>query len=119
VYVYCVTPSHNVTRSRLVYVDVCINAPDRAPVVSVLLASDQPIRPTHPMRLEFSLVMVWLSPALLHHWGSELLMHLVSQKARHALLCHRIRPLTWIRLQQARQCHPCGTKRFFPYAYAQ
>ncbi|WZZ63912.1 hypothetical protein YC2023_075282 [Brassica napus] len=55
----------------------------------------------------------------LHHWGSELLMHLVSQKARHALLCHRIRPLTWIRLQQARQCHPCGTKRFFPYAYAQ
>ncbi|CAN7082997.1 unnamed protein product, partial [Brassica oleracea var. botrytis] len=52
------------------------------------------------MRLEFSLVMVWLSPALLHHWGSELLMPLVSQKARHALLCHRIRPLTWIRLQQ-------------------
>ncbi|CAF2054245.1 unnamed protein product [Brassica oleracea] len=42
-----------------------------------------------------------------------------SIKARHALLCHRIRPLTWIRLQQARQCHPCGTKRFFPYAYAQ
>ncbi|CAF2054257.1 unnamed protein product, partial [Brassica napus] len=38
-----------------------------------------------------------------------------SIKARHALLCHRIRPLTWIRLQQARQCHPCGTKRFFPY----
>ncbi|KAH0942365.1 hypothetical protein HID58_002002, partial [Brassica napus] len=42
-----------------------------------------------------------------------------SFKARHCLLCHRIRPLTWIRLQQDSQSHPFGTNHLFPYTYAQ
>ncbi|WZZ46555.1 hypothetical protein YC2023_042814 [Brassica napus] len=184
VYVTCVTPSHIVTRSELVYVDVDVcsdyilyiyfrlrllghamrlqpafkkqpggtfspdNAPDRAPVVSVLLAPDQPIRqivdmsasnaprvfPSHGVtesitvsshlnvecckcgcktRLHYGPVsnsMESLISDKLHYWGQSCCCLLyrtrldrVSQKARHSLLCHRISPLTWIRLQQASQ----------------
>ncbi|KAF2614004.1 hypothetical protein F2Q70_00013143 [Brassica cretica] len=88
VYVNCVTPSHIVTRSGLVYVDVdvCINAPDRAPVVSVLLAPDQPIRPIVDMSASNAPrvfpshgVTESITVALV---GSELLLPLVSHKAR-------------------------------------
>ncbi|CAF1710729.1 hypothetical protein HID58_056722 [Brassica napus] len=122
VYVTCVTPSHIVTRSELVYVDVDVcsdyilyiyfrlrllghamrlqpafkkqpggtfspdNAPDRAPVVSVLLAPDQPIRQIVDMSASNAPrvfpshgVTESITVALL---GSELLLPLVSHKAR-------------------------------------
>ncbi|KAH0850459.1 hypothetical protein HID58_095506, partial [Brassica napus] len=88
VYMNCVTPSHIVTRSGLVYVDVdvCINAPDRAPVVSVLLAPDQPTHPIVDMSASNAPrvfpshgVTESITVALL---GSELLLPLVSHKAR-------------------------------------
>ncbi|KAL0791018.1 hypothetical protein Bca101_007264 [Brassica carinata] len=78
----------------LVYVDVdvCsgtfspVNAPDRAPVVSVLLAPDQPIRPIVDMSASNAPrvfpshgVTESITVALL---GSELLLPLVSHKAR-------------------------------------
>ncbi|CAN7045268.1 unnamed protein product [Brassica oleracea var. botrytis] len=70
-------------------------------------ASDQPIRPTVDMSAS-------KAPRVFpSHGVTESII-----KARHGLLCHRIRPLTWIRLQQASQSHPCGTNRLFPYEYA-
>ncbi|KAH0926740.1 hypothetical protein HID58_018996 [Brassica napus] len=94
-YVNCVTPSHIVTRLRLVYVDVDVDAEitrtrdetatniqknnQVGPVVSVLLAPEQLIRPTVDMSA---------SNAPRVFPSHELLMPLVPQKVRHGLLCH-------------------------------
>ncbi|CAG7876793.1 unnamed protein product, partial [Brassica rapa] len=78
------------------------------PVVSVLLAPEQPIRSTVDMSAS-NAPRVFPS-----HGVTERL-----ERSVMSLLCHRIRPLTWICLQQASQSHPCGTNRLFPYSCAQ